>query len=94
MTRRLIGLRREHPALHIGDFEPFGPTPDGTFGFRRVSASDRLTVVLNLTGEDRSIPGAGSGRVLIGTHPERDGATVGADIDLRPNEAVVVEAGG
>src|SRR4026207_967728 len=51
LTRRLIALRREHPVLHLGNFEPFGPTPDGTFAFRRVSADGRLTVALNLTGE-------------------------------------------
>ena len=93
LTRRLIQLRREHPILHLGDFEPCGPTPDGTFAFRRVSAAGRLTVALNLTGEERSVPGAGPGRVLIGTHRDRDGAAVAAEVELRPNEAVVIEAG-
>ena len=90
LTRRLIALRREHPVLHLGDFEPFGQTPDGTFAFRRVSAEGRLTVALNLTGEPRSVPGAGPGRVLIGTHREREGKP-SRGRDLRPNEAVVVE---
>ena len=94
LTRRLIELRREHPILHAGDFEPFGPTPDGTFAFRRVSPLGQLTVALNLTGEDRSVPGAGPGRVLIGTHRDRDGTAVATDVDLRPNEAVVVEVAG
>ena len=94
LTRRLIALRRDHPVLLLGDFERFGPTPDGTFAFRRVSADGRLTVALNLTGEGRSVPGTGAGRVLIGTHRERDGTTVAADLALGPNEAVVVEAAG
>ncbi len=94
LTRRLLRLRREHPILHVGDHEPFGPTPDGTFAFRRVSADGRLTVALNLTGEERSVPGAGPGRVLTGTHRERDGATLGADVELGPNEAVVIEESG
>jgi len=93
LTRRLIQLRRAHPILHLGDFERFGPTPDGTFAFRRVSTDSRLTVALNLTGEDRSIPGAGPGRVLIGTQRERDGASVGVDVQLGPNEAIVIDAG-
>ncbi len=92
LTRRLIALRREHPVLHLGDFAPFGETPDGTFAFRRVSAEGRLTVVLNLTGESQSIPGAGPGRVLIGTHRQRDGAPVADEVALSPNEAVVIEA--
>lgn len=94
LTRRLIQLRRDHPILHLGDFGRFGPTPDGTFAFRRVSTDGQLTVALNLTGEDRSIPGAGPGRVLIGTQRERDGASVGVDVQLGPNEAIVIDAGG
>ncbi|MGH2600354.1 MAG: alpha-amylase family glycosyl hydrolase, partial [Dehalococcoidia bacterium] len=94
LTRRLLRLRSEHPVLHVGDFEPVGATPDGTYAFRRVSADGRLTVVLNLTDVPRSIPGAGPGRVLIGTERDREGATVGDVAELRPNEALVVEAGG
>ena len=91
LTRRLIELRREHPVLLAGDFAGFGPTPDGTFAFRRVSPVGELAIALNLTGEDRSVPGAGPGRVLIGTHRDRDGTTAPPDLELRPNEALVVE---
>ena len=95
LTRRLIEVCvATHPILHRGDFEPFGPTPDGTFAFRRVSPSGQLTVALNLTGEHRSVPGAGPGRIVIGTHRDRDGASVSSDVGLRPNEAVVVEVAG
>ena len=72
LTRDLLRLRKEHPVLHRGDFERFGPTPDGTFAFRRIGADGRLNVVLNLTAEPRTIPDAGPGRVLIGTHRDRD----------------------
>ena len=92
LTRRLIALRREHPVLHTGDFERFGPTPEGTFAFRRIGPAGQLTIGLNLTGDARSVAGAGPGRVLIGTHRDRDDAEVGASVDLRPNEAVVIEA--
>jgi alpha-glucosidase len=91
LTRRLIEVRREHPVLRTGDFERFGPTPDGTFAFRRISPDGQLTVALNLTGESQSVPGAGPGRVVIGTHRDRDDSGVEADLALRPNEAVVVE---
>ena len=57
LTRRLIELRREHPVLRLGDFERFGPTPDGTFAFRRLSGDGQLTVLLNLTAEERAVPG-------------------------------------
>jgi hypothetical protein len=80
--------------LNRGDFERFGPTPDGTFAFRRIGPEGQLTVVLNLTDEDRVVADAGPGTVLIGTHRDRDGADAGAAVDLRPNEALVVENGG
>ena len=91
LTRRLMKLRREHPVLHHGDFEPFGPTPDGTYAFRRIGPEGALTVILNLTPDPASVPGAGPGRVLIGTDRGRDGEAVDATIQLQPNEAVVVE---
>jgi glycosidase len=91
LTRDLLRMRREHPVLHRGDFERFGPTPDGVFAFRRVGSEGQLNVVLNLTGAGRTVPDVGPGRVLIGTHRERDGAPVGRTVDLRPNEALVVE---
>lgn len=91
LTRRLLRLRREHPVLHTGDFERFGPTPDETFAFHRVSPRGQLTVALNLSGDARTMPGAGPGRVLIGTHRDRDGATVEEAVELRPNEGVVIE---
>jgi alpha-glucosidase len=93
LTRRLIALRRDHPVLATGDFEPFGPTPAGTYAFRRIGPAGQLTVVLNLTAESRSVAGAGSGRVLIGTHRDRDDAPVEETAELRPNEALVIEAG-
>jgi alpha-glucosidase len=91
LTRRLIRLRREHPVLLAGDFERFGPTPTGTFAFRRISKAGQLTIALNLTGEPRAVPGAGPGRVLIGTHRDRDADSVGDNLALRANEALVVE---
>ena len=93
LTRRLIALRREHPVLRSGGFEGFGATPDGTFAFRRHSSAGRLTVVLNLTAEPRLVPDAGAGRILIGTHADRDGSEVEEAVDLRPNEALVIEPG-
>lgn len=92
LTRDLLRLRREHPVLNLGDFERFGPTPEGTFAFRRIGPTGGLTVVLNLTDDPRSVSDAGPGQVLIGTDRSRDGEHVERSVELRPNEAVVVEA--
>ena len=88
---RPAALRRDHPVLHRGDFERFGPTPEGTFAFRRIGPGGSLNVVLNLTDEPRSVPDGGPGRVLIGTHRDRDGLAVDRIVELRANEAVVIE---
>lgn len=93
LTRRLLHLRREHPVLNAGDFEAFGPTPAGTYAFRRTRPGGRLTVALNLTAEPRLVPAVLHGRVLIGTHLDRDGVEDSGDIELRPHEAVVIEHG-
>lgn len=90
LTRRLLHLRRTHPALGAGDFEAFGPTPDGTYAFRRGAGAEGLTVVMNLTAQPRTVPGVGPGGVLIGTHIDRDGSKVADAVELRPNEAVVI----
>ncbi|MGZ8476206.1 MAG: alpha-amylase family glycosyl hydrolase [Candidatus Limnocylindria bacterium] len=92
LTRRLLRLRREHPLLATGAFEAFGATPDGTYAFRRTGPDGGLTVVLNLTAEERRVPGTGGGRVLIGTHRDRDGTRVSDEVNLGPAEAVVIEA--
>ena len=94
LTRRLIALRREHPALAHGDFVAFGPTPEGTVAYERVGPSQRVVVLLNLTDRARTVRDAGPGRVLIGTDRGRNDESVAGDVDLRPNEALVVERGG
>jgi glycosidase len=91
LTRHLLQLRREHAVLRAGDFERFGPTPPGTYAFRRSSEAGQLTVVLNLTGEPKSVPDAGPGRVLVGTDRSRDGGSVRGVVEVGPNEALVVE---
>jgi glycosidase len=91
LTRDLLKLRREHPVLRRGDFERFGPTTDGVFAFRRIGREGQLTIALNMTDADRSVPSGGPGRVLIGTHRDRDGTAIADTVELRPNEAVLVE---
>jgi glycosidase len=96
LTRRLLRLRRAHPALAEGVHRSVEGTPDGTFSFVRSldgAARPAVLVALNLTGEPRDVTiGRGTGRVLEATHPDRIGSSVDtAAIDLRPDEGLVVE---
>ena len=100
LSRRLLRLRREHPALAEGFHRSLEGTPHGTFCFMRsVNSGDRgpaVLVALNLTGEPRDVTiGRGAGRVLEATHSDRIGSTVDtAGLDLRPDEGLVVELDG
>ena len=97
MTRRLLELRRGHPALAEGVHRSMDGTPDGTFCFvRSIDGSEgapAVLVALNLTGEPRRVElDPGTGRVIEGTHPDRLGVTVDtASVDLRPDEGLVIE---
>jgi alpha-glucosidase len=92
LTRRLLTIRREHPAFADGDLELIDDTPEGTLAFRRRADGQCVVVGLNLTAEERTLCGAGPGRVLVGTDHRRDGRAVPSSVDLRPNEALVIEA--
>jgi glycosidase len=91
LSRRLIALRRSHPALAVGRFQPFGPTPEGSYAFRRIAGDVALTIALNLTDAPVTVAGVNGGTVLIGTDRSRDGAAVAGDLPLAANEALVVE---
>jgi len=97
MTRRLLELRRGHPALAEGVHRSVDGTGDGTFCFVRsldgADGAPALLVALNLTGEPRRVElDPGTGRVIEGTHPDRLGSTVDtAAVDLRPDEGLVIE---
>jgi hypothetical protein len=100
MTRRLLRLRREHPALAWGVHRSIEGTPDGTFCFVRsvdgAEAGPAVLVALNLTSEQRDVAiGRGAGRVLEATHPDRfDSSVDTAALHLRPDEGLVVELDG
>ena len=94
LTRRLIRLRREHPALAAGTYRAIDATPDGTFCFvRSLDGADDVLVALNLTGERRRLSlGLGHGLVLEGTHPDRTATAIDTDaLELRADEGLVVE---
>ncbi len=92
LTRRLLRLRREDPALRQGSFEPFGQTPEGTYAFRRNDGAHRLTILVNLTGSPRRVPGIDAGKVLLATSADREDERMEEVAELRPNEGLVVDA--
>ena len=97
LTRTLVRLRREHPALAEGVHRSLENTPAGTFCFVRSLDGDKpgasVLVALNLSGERRRVElDLGRATVLSGTHQDRVGSTLStAALELRANEGLVLE---
>ncbi len=87
LTRALLALRRERPALRVGAYEAVEAQGDALV-VRRASNGDRLTVALNLGGREARVEAQGS--LLLTTH--RDGPRPFEGV-LRPDEGVILDPG-
>jgi glycosidase len=93
LYRRLLALRRDCPALSIGDFVLVN-VDDEILVYARRHESQRLMVALNLGARTHLLrlpDWARGGRLLLSTHEDAALAEDGALL-LRSHEAVVLEA--
>jgi len=105
LYRSLLALRREHPALAIGDFallDPPGESPDAAndvLTYERSHGGERLVIVLNLSHGPRTVslpPWADGARALLSTLPADEppsagpGQPPGRSLQLRPDEGIVL----
>ena len=92
LYRRLLALRRAEPVLHRGGLRVLG-AQDDVFAFVRETDGRRLVVAVNFASEARRFdaPELAGGTVLLSTAPEGEGRRLEGGIDLRPDEAVIVE---
>jgi alpha-glucosidase len=89
--RRLLKLRRERPALSIGTYGPI-QAEGNTIAYIREDGDDRIAVALNLGDETQSVNlGEHSGHLIGGTHSDALGKSVRGEIELRPNEAIIID---
>jgi alpha-glucosidase len=91
LYRRLIRLRRDDPALREGRFRLDSEAPDDCLVFHREVPGRHLVIALNFAAEPREISARG-GRVIFGTDLDRTGEKIDAAIQLRGDEALIVEA--
>jgi alpha-glucosidase len=94
--RQLIDLRREHPALAIGSYHAIEASGD-VLAFERRHADGHCVVALNLgqVPVDLVLPGTlAGGRVLLGTHLDREQEATTDRLSLRPDEGLVIGYGG
>jgi alpha-glucosidase len=94
LYRRLITLRRGEPALEVGRFHTCPATHDVLAYFRRAREADAsFLVALNLGSRPQALAGTAEtagASVVVGTHHEREGERIDADIVLAPHEGVVL----
>ncbi len=96
LYRRLIALRRAHPALSAGSYRPLAQSGTG-FAYERAADGETLIVALNFTGESTELSFESmhyGSRVLLGTRPGRGGEAVGTRLVLHPDEGVIISCAG
>ena len=94
--RRLLWLRRRHPALQVGDYRSLPSRSDDIFAFERATAGETLIVAVNFSETPRSLRIRTTRRwkTLFDTHePAQAGVVGGDELTLRPYEAVILNAG-
>jgi oligo-1,6-glucosidase/alpha-glucosidase len=86
LYRHLLALRREHPALAVGDLT-LHPPQGGVLIYERVHQGERLIVALNLTRNAQTVA-LPEGEVLLCTLPHRHFSG-----QLAPDEGIVLKPG-
>ena len=91
LYRRLLSIRRTHPALAIGGYTAF-VAAGSVLAYVRDTPDERLLIALNLGASSCELPFAalGAGRVLLSTFLDRGDETAVDGIGLRGNEGVIV----
>jgi alpha-glucosidase len=90
--KRLIKLRQEEPALHIGSYTPVH-ADNQIIAYTRQADDRRFLIVLNLshrpcyfTPEHQTLKGT----IVISTYLEREGITISDTISLSGDEGIIV----
>lgn len=95
LYRRLLALRRAHPALTIGSYRSLDVSSEDCYVYVRETAGQRCCIALNLSDRLQSLAlrGLGKGQVLVSTHMDRVEAVDMSALYLRENEGLVVLLG-
>jgi alpha-glucosidase len=89
LYRRLIDIRRRHPALRVGDCHVLSPQ-NNIFLYERSAGDEALLIALNLWAEPAplALPNRKEPTILLSTYLDRDGPAT--DPILRSGEGVIV----
>ncbi|UYO44380.1 DUF3459 domain-containing protein [Rhodopseudomonas palustris] len=92
LYRALLRLRRQLPQLALGDYQPLAAEGDLLL-YRRHYQGQSVLVALNLGPDPISAASDAiglDGEVLLSTMLDRAGERIGATLDLRGNEGIIV----
>lgn len=92
LVRQLLKLRRSSPALSVGSYADFPSDAPDVFSFLRQHEGQRMLVVLNFSHEPRvfSIHSEATAEIALSTVPGRTGSVDLANLELAPDEGVVL----
>jgi alpha-glucosidase len=96
-TSRLIALRREHPALQSGDFQPLLTKPQQVLVYLRQTSEQKIMVALNFREKPAGVllsqtVGDGGWQILLST-AEREGTIDLTDrLELAPYEVCLLNS--
>jgi alpha-glucosidase len=93
LYRRLIALRRAHPALAYGDYRQLAMEGD-LIAYVRELEGERFLIALNLGAEPHAVSFADAagrqGRIALSTHLDRADEPAPGEVNLRADEAVII----
>jgi alpha-glucosidase len=92
LYRRLIGLRKHHPALRLGTYRDVLPDHASCWVFTREADDSQLLIALNFTADDCviSVPGFSHGDMLLSSELDRSGTVDLSALCLRPYGGCIV----
>jgi len=91
LTKRLLALRHETPALHRGAYRTVPDVPEDCYVYERTGDGQRYVIALNFCGSERTLAlnGYGSAHLVLSTQLDREGAADLTSFSLRPHEGCI-----
>ena len=96
LARELLTLRKEHPALAIGDYRAIDGLPLECYVYTRTAGKESFLVALNFTNAEHQfmLPYTGTGQVVTSTGKDRTGKISLTFMVLQPNEGILIDITG
>ena len=92
--RQLITLRRQLSALSVGAYRSMETGNEQVFGYLREHPAQRILILLNFSDRPQALvlpDFAATATILCSTHLDKTGPTALTDLELRPNEGLLIQ---